>query len=154
MAALAHPYAEDVIISRRSPTTLTISVSSGTPQVLCGTFEEALRRAGSLASERAVSVWFTADNRKFVPLVDEQLLRRIWCEYLEMPGLRLTSKQAQRLWAVDERTCAQLLGSLVDARLLTLGADGMYARLHIQSSPGRMAGADIARASPSVRHAS
>ena len=59
----------------------------------------------------------------------DQVLRRIWGEYLEMPGLRLTRAQAQRLWGLDEQTCTQLLTSLTEAKFLYRRHDGMYARL-------------------------
>jgi len=59
----------------------------------------------------------------------ERLLRRICGEYMEMPGLRLTAAQAQRLWGLDEPTCTNLLVSLVDARFLHLTRDGHFARL-------------------------
>ena len=41
---------------------------------------------------------------------------RVRGEYLEMPGLRLTSDQARRLWRLDETACVAILGALVDAR--------------------------------------
>ena len=59
----------------------------------------------------------------------EQLLRRVRGEYLEMPGLKLTCLQAQRLWALDEQTCAEILDSLTEARFLHRQHDGAYARL-------------------------
>ena len=59
----------------------------------------------------------------------DQLVRRIRGEYLEMPGLRLTRAQAQRLWGLDEQTCAQLLDSLMEDRFLLRRDDGTYARL-------------------------
>ena len=34
-----------------------------------------------------------------------ELLMRIRAEYLEMPGLRLTTVQARRLWGRDDVTC-------------------------------------------------
>ena len=58
----------------------------------------------------------------------EEMLRRICGEYLEMPGLRLTHKQAQRLWALDEQTCTQLLEFLVEAKFLCRTGVGGYAR--------------------------
>ncbi len=61
--------------------------------------------------------------------VDEVLLRRARSEFLEMPGLRLTCPQAQRLWGLDEWSCLQLLESLVDAKFLYRSPHGMYARL-------------------------
>ena len=50
--------------------------------------------------------------------VMDQLLRRIRGEYLDMPGLCLTLKQAQRLWALDEETCGEAIQLLVDTRFL------------------------------------
>lgn len=61
--------------------------------------------------------------------IDEALLRRVYGEFLEMPGLRLTCPQAQRLWGLDERTCRTLLNSLVDLKFLYNPRHGVYARL-------------------------
>jgi hypothetical protein len=72
----------------------------------------------------------------------EQILGRVRGEYLEMPGLRLTCAQAQRLWALDEQTCAEVLHSLTEARFLHRRHDGTYARL-----------ADGATAIPAMRMA-
>ena len=47
-------------------------------------------------------------------------------EYLEMPGLRLTGRQAQRLWSLDTATCDALLGSLERAHFLRRSRDGDY----------------------------
>ena len=58
-----------------------------------------------------------------------QMVRRIRGEYLEMPGLRLTRAQAQRLWGLDEQTCAQLLDRLTEDKFLVRRDDGTYARL-------------------------
>jgi len=61
--------------------------------------------------------------------LEEPQLRRIRGEYLEMPGLRLTPSQAQRLWGLDEQTCSKLLEQLVDLKFLVVGANGNYMRL-------------------------
>ena len=58
----------------------------------------------------------------------EHLLKRIRGEFLEMPGLRLTSAQASRLWGLDAATCQRLLRTLVDSRFLTRTSDGRYRR--------------------------
>ena len=58
----------------------------------------------------------------------EDLIRRVRGEYLEMPGLRLTSEQASRLWGLDAPTCQRLLHTLLDARFLTCTPDGRYGR--------------------------
>lgn len=69
----------------------------------------------------------------------DQVVRRIRGEYLEMPGLRLTRAQAQRLWGLDEQTCVQLLNSLTDDRFLLRRDDGTYARL-TEGAPSDRAG--------------
>jgi hypothetical protein len=66
------------------------------------------------------------DDQKRTP--PEGILRRVRGEFLEMPGLRLTSAQAQRLFGLDCATCAQLLESLVEERFLCVSG-GTYARL-------------------------
>ncbi len=70
---------------------------------------------------------------------ESQMLRRICGEYLEMPGLKLTPAQARRLWGLSERTCATLLGRLVESRFLVCTADGAYVRLSEGTSPPRIA---------------
>jgi hypothetical protein len=62
------------------------------------------------------------------PAVSEQVVHRICCEFAEMPGLQLTSRQAQRLWALDEESCAQLLNLLVDANFLRRVGPDRYGR--------------------------
>jgi hypothetical protein len=46
-----------------------------------------------------------------------------------MPGLRLTVRQAQRLWGLDEATCAQSLEVLAQAGFLVRTEHDTYARL-------------------------
>lgn len=58
----------------------------------------------------------------------EDVLERIQGEYLEMPGLRLTTAQAQRLWGLDREVCETLLGALVDTRFLCRTRDGAFIR--------------------------
>jgi hypothetical protein len=57
------------------------------------------------------------------------LLTRIRGEYLEMPGLRLTFEQAQRLFGVDSTLCKKVLDALVEAKFLCVKPGGAYARL-------------------------
>ncbi len=56
----------------------------------------------------------------------ERLLAIVRGEYLEMPGLRLTRQQAQRLWSLDADTCATLLTTLEEARFLRRTRGGDY----------------------------
>ena len=55
-----------------------------------------------------------------------RLLAIVRGEFLEMPGLRLTKKQAQRLWAIDADTCEALLGALEASHFLKHTRDGEY----------------------------
>ena len=48
----------------------------------------------------------------------QQLLDRIRSEYLEMPGLRLRSEQAKRLWGLEEGVCSESLQQLIDEKFL------------------------------------
>ena len=58
----------------------------------------------------------------------DDVLRRVQGEYIEMPGLRLTPAQAQRLWGLDRTACDTLLGALVDAKFLFRTRDGAFVR--------------------------
>ena len=59
--------------------------------------------------------------------VDDVLLR-VRGEYLEMPGLRLTPAQAQRLWGLDAMAAQSVIQALVDARFLRRRPDGTFVR--------------------------
>ena len=63
-----------------------------------------------------------------IPVLREVLLR-IEAEYREMPGLSLTVSQAERLWRLDTRTCAFVLSTLVDRRILRRTRNGAYLRV-------------------------
>ena len=56
------------------------------------------------------------------------MMWRIRGEFLEMPGLRLTSEQAARLWHVDVATCTLVLSRLVADRFLIRTRSGAYVR--------------------------
>jgi hypothetical protein len=55
-----------------------------------------------------------------------RLLTRVRGEFLEMPGLRLTSAQAARLWALDRRTSERILDGLTRAGFLLRNREGAY----------------------------
>lgn len=61
--------------------------------------------------------------------------RAIRGEYLELPGLRLTTQQVQRLYSLDGVTCEAVLAALVDVEFLARTADGQYVR-HLQGTVG------------------
>ena len=56
------------------------------------------------------------------PLVEHDLCARVWAEYCEMPGLKLTLAQAARLFSLDHARCASVLDALVVSGVLA--ADG------------------------------
>ena len=60
---------------------------------------------------------------------NDDMLRRIQGEFLEMPGLRITQPQAGRLWGLDQESCAALLDALVDAKFLFRTRDGAFMRI-------------------------
>ena len=63
-------------------------------------------------------VTLAATDPRFIEAVG-----RVRAEFAEMPGLRLTLLQAARLCAVDLATCAAVLASLVEARVLVVTGD-------------------------------
>ena len=88
--------------------------------------------------------------------VSDEVLRRIWAEYAEMPGMSLTVHQGQRLWGLDRDTCAAALELLTAAGFLRKTTTGKYTRAtegHASLLPSlRMARADAPRGTvPSVR---
>jgi hypothetical protein len=56
-------------------------------------------------------------------------LKRVRAEFLEMPGLRLTREQTQRLCGVERTQCQRVLDTLVDMKFLCVKPDGAYARV-------------------------
>ncbi len=57
------------------------------------------------------------------------LLGRVRSEYVEMPGLWLTTDQCARLWGLERDQCEQLLGALVTEGFLIARGDGKYGRV-------------------------
>jgi hypothetical protein len=58
--------------------------------------------------------------------LDPVLCERILAEYREMPGLRLTIRQAARLWTLDRYQCRTTLDALVVAGWLRRDSTGQY----------------------------
>lgn len=56
----------------------------------------------------------------------EQLLDRVRAEFKEMPCLRLTCGQAQRLFGMRPDVCERLFATLVGEGTLTCGSDARY----------------------------
>jgi hypothetical protein len=143
MPTSRHPSRDDVVI-QHSHRQFTVAHGSPRDEIKCSTFEEALDRAERYANADRVNVWYRQGGRKTMTLLDEPLVRRVWSEFREQPGLSLTLAQAQRLWALDEGTCARLLNTLSEAKLLFRDDTGRY-RLPSTESASRRAGARMAR---------
>jgi hypothetical protein len=66
----------------------------------------------------------------------EQAFTRIRAEFAEMPGLRLTPEQVERLSGIDGTVCRNVLDDLVRARFLSVSTDGRYGRVSDTSTSG------------------
>lgn len=53
-------------------------------------------------------------------------------EYLEMPGLRLTKPQVQRLWGLDGATCDVVLDTLIRNRFLRRTGKDSFIRADLE----------------------
>lgn len=60
-------------------------------------------------------------------------LAEVRAEYLDMPGLKLTEQQAQRLFHLDCPACKAVLDTLVDVGFLRRTDDGMFVRFELAS---------------------
>jgi hypothetical protein len=56
------------------------------------------------------------------------LKTRVRSEFVEMPGLRLTSAQAQRLWDLSRDECEAILSALIEEKVLKRTNDGAFVR--------------------------
>jgi hypothetical protein len=56
------------------------------------------------------------------------VLNRLRGEFSEMPCLRLTSPQVQRLCGIDPIICQLVLDALINERFLCVTPEGCYAR--------------------------
>ena len=59
-------------------------------------------------------------------VIDPVLYQRILAEYREMPGLRLSARQAARLWALEPAFCEAVLDGLVGQGHLARSPRGEY----------------------------
>ena len=55
-------------------------------------------------------------------------LRRAKSDFIEMPGMQLTMKQAMRLWTFDPDLCSAVLRSLVESRFLVETRHAIFLR--------------------------
>jgi hypothetical protein len=74
---------------------------------------------------------------QFMPIIEAVEL--IQMEYAEMPELKLTFWQAQRLWNFSEELCERALTALIASGFLARTADGAYVRRGSLTGVGRVA---------------
>jgi hypothetical protein len=58
----------------------------------------------------------------------QDVINRVRAEYLEMPGMRLTNRQVQRLCGIDAAVCKDVLETMVETNFLSIKPDGTYVR--------------------------
>ncbi len=58
----------------------------------------------------------------------DEVLLRVRAEFLEMPGLKLTIRQAGRLWGLDSATCEFLIETLTESKFLARTREGAIVR--------------------------
>jgi hypothetical protein len=67
------------------------------------------------------------------PQIREALMR-IQTEYVEMPQLKLTKRQVQRLWSLPSEVCEAALTVLIREEFLVQSSDGTYVRHRVSRS--------------------
>ena len=99
----------------------------GTFSRLCPNFIKALARRNEVLVDTSLCSMLQS------PPLLEALLQRVRREYQEMPRLRLTSSQAQRLFGLEPLACAAILGALVKEKFLFCTRDGLLVRSEPQA---------------------
>jgi hypothetical protein len=57
------------------------------------------------------------------------IVERVRSEFLEMPGLRLTTAQAARMWGLEPQACRAVIDCLIGAAFLRWTPAGTIARV-------------------------
>jgi hypothetical protein len=68
-----------------------------------------------------------------------QALVRLQTEWIEMPQMKLTRPQAQRLWRLSDDVCETAFETLVRKGFLIQAPDGAYIRHALVRASGAMA---------------
>jgi hypothetical protein len=154
--ARSTPEDGDVVVrqeTREGTVVYVLRTAPGPDGYLFRTGDEAISQAVTFAKRHRVRAWFSTDeSADFVLLgamregkfavCDGRLrdtLQRLRAAFLEIPCLRLTPAQAQRLCGVELTVCNVMLALLVDEEFLSMSSDGHYARLTTgpQSRPAK-----------------
>ena len=114
-----------------------LHTAPGPDQYLLRSRRDAVTHALTFALRAHARAWLTGAQADFGLLLEDfravtpigDVLSRLRAEFVEMPGLRLTPEQVQRLCGVEAALCQRVLQGLVDAKFLCVTPDGHYARL-------------------------
>lgn len=77
---------------------------------------------------------YTCTESASVPDEERDLRARVCAEFREMPGLKLTIRQAARLFAQDSRQCERALGAMVNRGELATNGEA-FALPHVEMRP-------------------
>ena len=135
MGASSKPEGRDVVIRHDMRGGLPVYIlhtAEFPEQLVVRSRDAALQQAQRFAKRERVRVWTKNGDNDFTLIDDfsamKRTIERLRGEFMEMPGLRLTPRQVQRLCGVDATMCQQLLDALVDLKFLRMNIDGTYAR--------------------------
>lgn len=82
-----------------------------------------LLRYGHVGSEPISSITVHRLKERATQMNIELLAIRVRAEFQEMPGLRLTARQAERLWGLAPEVCAEVVDVLVSRAILKRHGD-------------------------------
>ena len=115
-----------------------LHTAPGPDQYLLRSRRDAVTHALTFALRAHARAWLTGAQADFGLLLEDfravtpigDVLSRLRAEFVEMPGLRLTPEQVQRLCGVERGALPDgCFRRLVDAKFLCVTPDGHYARL-------------------------
>ena len=90
---------------------------------------------------QAAGMQIPSEASREMPVRSDEVLSR-WTPtvrgaYLEIPVLRLTRGQVQRLWDLDAHSCDRVLEGLIAMRFLEQATDGGFVRAPLRDQPRR-----------------
>ena len=85
-------------------------------------------RTDNVSASVPTTIWWDEEVVTPLPRTVAEWRSIVMNAYVTLPTLSLTVPQAQRLWAMDPRTCLYVLDSLVLGGLLTRTSGDQYCR--------------------------
>jgi hypothetical protein len=138
----------DIVVrheTRGTTRVYVLHIARRSDQILHRTREGAVAQAVAFAKQHHVGAWIATEDGDRTLLGDfrrperndvtHRTLQRLQGEFLEMPGLRLTIQQAERLCGIESTMCKAILDALVDVKFLHVRPDGSYIRVTEGAAP-------------------